>query len=667
MVVSLLLTAYFEVLGQYLLYKIDKQFKAPVMGIGLLFMMAFSYLSTSLIAAFHGPFWIVFGIYVTAIMASFFFIIKDFRKIKWFFDYRQWLIILVFTTVMIWYAYDTTLGYLNSFDTVYYLNLITSNIKASQLNMTDLFYGTMGTPVPPAYEMQSYYTFASSITLIIRKTFSLFGTAYNTEIIIWVFQIIYDVFLSSALVLFMSRSSGKRLLKGVLLFIFLFYFGKLYYNNVYGFFGNTYRIVCTAYSVLFIHELIRESLISNRILFAISIWGACAFSSTSVFITCLLLFAAYFVMSDLDMSFFKYLAVVMFFPLADFLYIIIQKSLLISILGSALICVAMYLLNDVLFKISSKKQTRYIILGISFVAMLGLSFYVTGNFLDFSAFFDNMSEIYDMSVNYFHIDPVFNIATVYKIFVLIVTLTALVIKRKDRLYMMFWILIIVFFNPFCCSFINRINVVYYRAYDIIINPYTLVLFYEAVIDRVDNKYFYYAVNVLALVAIVIVTDFMHPMYYHYSFKPTEGYNKLAKMNNDELDIINKINENIYQYGIKDPYIVTNNLLTQSDITEARYLFGRDYRLKEDHSLSEKILFEVFMDKEEDNDNIVSSLQLKDLDRHIKDAGIDFIVVENDAVYYDTEDDNYYYLMHYMYELGNVIYVNDGYSLFMYGH
>ena len=74
-----------------------------------------------------------------------------------------------------------------------------------------------------------------------------------------------------------------------------------------------------------------------------------------------------------------------------------------------------------------------------------------------------------------------------------------------------------------------------------------------------------------------------------------------------------------------------------------------------------------MDKEEDNDNIVSSTQLKDLDKHIKDAGIDFIVIKNDTIYYDEEDDNYYYLMHYMYEMGNVIYVNDGYSLFMYGH
>ncbi|MBR3228514.1 MAG: hypothetical protein IKF68_08245 [Erysipelotrichaceae bacterium] len=665
-ITAVLLVIYFEILGQYLLFRINRECRFPAMGVGLLATMAFTYLATALIGAFHGPFLAVFAIDILFIIVSIVLVIKDIRKLRWFFDWRQWVIILVFVSTMVFYAYNTTLGHISSFDSVYYINLISSNVRADLLNMTDLYFGTAGSPLPPAYSMQSYFTFASSLLLIIRKVFSCFGPVLNSEIIIWIGQLIFDFFMASSLIVFFERVTDKKyLMKFVLLFIFLFYFGKLYYNNVYGFYGNTYRTLCTAYSVMYLYDLIKEQSSGNRILFGLSVWGACAFTSTCIFVDLLLMFGSWFVLADRDDELFRYYAVVLFLPLTNFFLIMEPQNIVMALLLSAALCLAVYWLNDVLIRISRIRYFRHIMATVCFAAMFILSYRVTGNIFNFDAFFGNMSEIYDMTIDYFYLSEGFNIRNVYVVFVLAVIFAALFIKAKDRLWMMFWLLIIVFFNPFCCSFLNSINSVYYRAYDIIINPFTLTLALSIVLDlfKSDRRIVYSLLGVI-FICFLVTVNFKEPLYYHESFRPGNNYDALSKMDRDGLDIINRINEYTEYYGIDSPYIITNDLFTQSNVTNGRFLFGRDYPVKADFSLSEMHLYDIFKDKEEENNRIITMESLAGLEEYIEDAGIDFIVVANDAV---IDDDTYYNLIYYMYDLGNVIYTNDSYSLFMYGH
>lgn len=665
---SLFLIAYFEVLGQYFLYRINVKNETISLGIGFLFMMAFSYISTGILGALHVSFYLVFLLFALFILVSLFFIIKDFKKVPWYFNYKQWIVVLIFVGIMLYYAYNTTLGYPNSFDSTYYLNLITSNIKADALNMTSLFFGNITSEVPPAYQMQSYFTFVSSVVLVIRKILSFFGSVHNSEIIIWLFQIIFDFFLASAIVAFIIKlTKEKKLLNIVLLVIFIFYIGKLYFNNVFGFYGNSYRTVCMGYSVMFLYDLIKENNFANKTLLLIAIWGNCALTSTATFVNILMLYAAFFVLIDKDDNLFKYYAIVLFVPLVNLFLVMEPMNIYVSLLISGIISLVLYLFNDLLTKLFRLKYSRYVVLILSFVAMFGLSFYITKDLFDFNAFFNNISETYDMSINYFSLSRTNNIRNIYVVLVLVITFLSLFLEGKNRLIMAFWILIIVFFNPFCCSFLNRINQVYYRAYDIIINPFTLVLFFKIIFDHFNNKYVYYGSLAVILALFVLNIDFIKPMYYHFSFIPDENYNKDAKMNNDELEIIDKIYNNIIEYSEDNPYIVTNNMFTQSNIPNARYLFGRDYPLNEFYSINELKLYNIFKDVEEENNTILDGESLKDLNKNIEESGVDYIVLKNDVVYYDKEDDNYYYLIHYMYELGNVIYTNKTYSLFAYKH
>ena len=651
-------------LGQHFLFRLKKECKSPAMGFGFLLLMAYGYLTVGFIGSLHGHFMLALWTFVLFVLAGLFMIIRDFKKVRWFFDCKQWIVIFILVDIMIFYAYDTKLGDLTAYGPVYYLNLISANIGTPSLNMTDLYRGTFGTPLAPSYSMQAYYIFASCITYLVKPVVSLAGLFLNSEVIIWIFQILYDFFFVSSLICFLDKVNDKRyLLMTVILFVFVFYFGKLYYNSVYGFCGNVFRMFCTAYSVMYLDDLIRENTKDNKLMFAVSVWGACALSSTSIFISLLLVFASFFVLSDMDDDLFRFYAIVLFVPLADFLLNLGLQNILMSFTVSGVLCLTAFLLNDLLIRLSRKKLFRYVLLGTVFLAMLFLSYRVSGNVFDLDAFINNGSENNDASINYFLLNDDVS-RNAFIILALSSALIAMVLKIRYRLFMMFWILIIIFFNPACCSFIGHVFTAYFRAFDIIINPFTMALFLNAVFDVLKNKYFYY--GVLSLILIVFYTNIRLgiPAYKDYTFEPREEtYDHLAKMDKDEIDIINKIMELSGSYGIERPYIITDNFLTQSNIPNARFLYGRDYLADETYSASDSYLYDVF------RRNSTSDLEMKETDydvlmESIDASGIDFIVVDYPRSY---EDYDYYNLINYLTACSadSMVYANDSYLLLMY--
>lgn len=207
--------------------------------------------------------------------------------------------------------------------------------------------------------------------------------------------------------------------------------------------------------------------------------------------------------------------------------------------------------------------------------MIALSYSVTRNMFDFSTFFENGSEIYDMTLDYFDLEIGYRIIQLYKKISLVFLLIYLFFVRKEKYAQIIVVLILVFFNPFCCSFLNKVNVVYYRAYELILNPFTFIYFIYFVFNLVDNKYVYYICSVILMVLIYKSTDFKTPLYWHDSFILGDNYNYVYKMTNDEFDVIQELKENIRYYGIATPKIITTNIFTQSYIPNGEYIYGRE--------------------------------------------------------------------------------------------
>lgn len=664
---ALVLLFYLEISGQYFLYKLNRNDYPLAFGFGLMFLMAYCYITTSILTNLNCSFYIIAIIYSLYIFVTLILIIKDISKVNWHFDYKNWLLVLLFVGIVLCYSWNTTLGDTSGFDSVYYLNMISTNIKSSELNTTNLYFGGIGQTLFAQYTFQSYYYFVSYFVWIAYRVLSNITEVTYMSLTVWVFQIIYDFFLASIVINGCQKLNNKRvLLKLVSLFIFAFFYGKIYYNSVFGFYGNTYRTIAVSYSIMLLYELYMKNSKEGWILLGTSLLSACAFSSTALFITVFILFASYFTLVDKEKNLFKYYAVILIFPLID-LFATIEIEFNKCAIISVAICLILFIFGKPLRKMYRLKYLKLAILILSFIFMFVMSYKTTGNLLDFSAFFDNGSEQYDMTIDYFSNSTLYGKGeTWYRIISLGGLLYACLFENKNGLIKSFLVLIFVVFNPFCCSFLYKINVVYYRAYEIILNPFTFILFIDLLLDRINNKYFYCASVSIIFILFAIGINYTRPQYHHGSFIPEENYNNLMKMNNDEFDVLYALKQDIdYHKEEESPYIVSTNLFTMSVIPNGNYLYSRELRFSDGWSESKKQLYSIFYPSAYLGDEFERvPADYDNISEYLKQEDVDYLVVDKTREYYDPN--GYFdYLINKVSAsgYGYSIYHNDTYELF----
>lgn len=665
--VALLLVGYFEVTGKLFLGLINFNKVKLAFPFGLMLFMAFAYISTSILTYSNCSFWLIFTIYAIYFVASISLLVKYRERIDWEISIIDWILVLVFVLVMIYYSYNTALGDSSGFDSTYYLNLISTNIKASHMNTTSLYYGDYVSGQSPQYTFQSYYYFVSCFTFVAVKILSYVTEVNNYSVIIWIFQILFNFYFASIVINGTEYiCKEKKYLKYVFMFIFLFYIGKIYWNNVFGFYGNSYRQFAIAYSIMALYELINNNTKENWILLSICLWSACAFSSTGVFTSVFLLFGSFFILVKTHRTMFKWYALIILMPLINLVCVTIRMPIIIACISALIICVILYLFNDFLISLFNKKYVLFIVFVLSFLTTFFLSYKVTGDIFDFKSFFDNYSEKADMTFSYFTFYQFLGKNELaYRLLTLLLLGYSLIFEHNNKLIKIFVIVFLVFFSPFNCTIMNTLNVVYYRALDIIVNPFNILLYSSMLFDRLNNKYIYYLTLTILLLVFVKNTNFKSPLYYHAKFVPSNDYNPIMKMSNDEFDVLNKL-KNELDYSGEEKYIVSTNLYTESVIPDCRYLYGRELLLNEEWSNAEKQVYAIFYplddrgigckDVEPDFENIA---------KYLKESGIDYLVLDKNLEYYNKDAKEWQYLIYTVSECGYgySIYSNDSYELF----
>ncbi len=666
--IALIFIAYLELTGRVFLYKLNLNKYSFAFPFGLLSLMAYGYITTSILTNINCSFYIVLAMFGIYFIGSIVLVIKNIKKIDFSFNWANIIAIIIFAFVMLFYAYNTTLGDRNGFDSTFYLNLISTNIGATKLNTTDLYYGTYNSlAVSNQYSFQTYYYFVSCFDFIALKVLSRLCEANYYSITIWVFQLLYNFFLCSLVInAFDVIAKDKKLLKYVSLFIFLFFFGKIYYNNIFGFYGNTFRTAAIGYCTLTLYELINKTDKNNWALFIISIIGSCAFSSSAVFTIVFLLYAAYYVLVAKEDNLFKYYAIALFFPLVNLITVVATDKTYISIITSLLFCLTLWFLNDRFILISRMKHTRKIILIFVFLLLASLSYTVTGNLFDTSALLNNHSELADMSMNYFSFIRLFGINELYfKIIIILLLIFAVIFENKNSFVIIAIVLLVSFFNTLTSPILYRYNVVYHRALDIIVNPFTFVLYFELLFNRINNKKIYCTSLIAIFILFAVNTNYNKPLYYHETFVPGDSYNNLMKMDNDEYEVVKKLKEEI-DYSNSESYIVTPNIFTESLIPNCTYLYGRCLTMSNDWSYAEKQIYSIFYPVSylgEVSKGVKADYN--NLAKYLKEAEIDYLVVDKTLEYYDETDKGYEYLIYKMAECGYgySIYSNDRYEIF----
>lgn len=663
--IALLFIGYCELFGRTVSYKLNIKFKSFYFPIGLIVILGVFFFFTSILSGTNCSFYLILAVFILLTIFSVYLIIKNINKLDDHINNISLAFIIVFVLLATYYAYNTTLGDLNGFDTTFYFNMFAGNMSRHKLNSINYIWGTVepGT-INRMYAFQSYYYYADCLFFFISKWFNfLHINFYPTLSFAWTFQIVFFASIATILTEAIQYFFNKKQLLMVSISILMLFYARYYFNSVYGFFGNVLKAVSLSYCSLLLYMYFREYNKGYLYLFYSSLLATCSFTSTGCYITVLYLFATFFILYEYDEKLLIEYAIILFPVLVDVLTVSLYKTN-VAIPISIVICLILFFFGGALSRLVYKY--RKIVIVLISIGMFVMSRAYSSSIFDFSGFFSRTGRTYDMVLYFFNfsLKRGFNVTNVYIIYCDLIVLFNLLFKRKDKLMMIAWVLIICFFNPFCCNFLSKVNAVYYRAYEIILNPFTIIYMTNNIFEMIDNKAINYSISIIVLLVIAYTANLSKPMYYHESYIPSKDYNGFYRMNNDEIDVIDELK--VYCLDKENPKIITPNLLTQSMLQKGTYIFGRSLQVNPDWSDAEKELYAIFYPAIYYGDpDQPANPDYENYESYLKEADIDFVVVDKSLMHYYPEEDNYYGLYYYLLRIGrdiNVLYDNNSYLI-----
>lgn len=598
------LLLYFEILGRWVFAKFKREafdfsfVLGFIVFLGLMFTLFFP------ITVFHLPFYYLLIATTFLFSLSIYFIVKDYRKINWKINYKHWAIFVVLMILALIASWFRTVGETHGFDTLFYLNIVSNNIEAKQLFSIHPHFGTISFDFVRAdYTFQSFYTFASVVIYVFEKLFSSVGIAFETmPAFVWGFQIILSaIYIATTLISLKEIKAKNKIMYVAYAVIFLFFMGSLYYNQVYGFIGNNYRFSILAIESIFIYRYFKTNSRTDLILFLLSLPGLAAVSSTGSFSIVFFLFGLFFVLVDKEDDILKLMLPVLYVPTINILCTKFDSRVDIC-LYTFVLFVIIFLLNDRIIQVYRKKYIKIATVIAASLLLFILSYRITGNIFNFYAFTNNFSETADMSFDYFMFNDIrhyiFNPMVLVPLFYMIIR------RPKSEFSVCYLILIVVFFNPFNVTFMNEVNWVYYRAYDIIINQFTLMMMFEILYQDLEQTKFKQVFTLGILACSIILALVQIPIYYHPSFIPDEDYNYIYKIQNAELDVIYHTRDLIDEKNIVEAKIVTPTFYMPAYIKGTSYLYGKEkrYNWGEHYSDITYQLWLIFFPSDNDYDN-----------------------------------------------------------------
>ncbi len=577
--IAIILAIYFEMLGRYYLHAFKKESFFLSFPIGITFTMAILYVIGWPISAFNAP-----SIYYAILLALYFvittiLIIKNIKKLDYKTDIKLLIPFFILLIFEIYMSYNRTLGDPHGFDAVYYINYISSNVDTNALNTTHPWFGITPNNYKDTitYVFQSYNYFISSFIYILEKLFGLIHSSIDfLPAYYWIFQIqLHIFFISISLISIKELKIKNKLLNIGLIILLVLFMNNFYYNIIFGFIGNTFRMSVHALATIFLFRYFKDNKHSDLYIFFICMLGLCGFSSTGTFATIFALFGLFFYLYDKEKDLLKYYCLVLLIPTINILCVKLGMKWYV-ILGTIILFTIIYFLNDVILNIYKNKYVRYSTILLIIIILLVGNYIVSGKLIDFTGFINNYSEQQDMSWDYFDFMDVRH--WIFNLLVLIPMFYSLFKNRKHPFSVLSIVLILTFFNPLAGTFINKLCWVYYRTYDIIINQFTIAYFISYLILNIKYQEVTSTILLLASLSLAIM---QYPRYYHYQFKPDDDYNPIYRIENSELEMIQNVKQLIEDENITNPRIINTTFYMNSFIKNGEYLIGKERRYNYD--------------------------------------------------------------------------------------
>lgn len=622
------LLIYFELLGRLFFFYIKKEKLEFNFIIGFCLLIAFLYLVGWPISV-YGLASIYYVILVSLfIIVSIILIVKNFKKIDMKINIKLWILFVIFLLIAIYISYNRTLGEPHGFDALFYINYIGYNVDTPMLNGVNPLFGTFPNTYYDktiTYAFQSYNYFVPAFIYIVKKIGSLVGLVIETlPTYVWTFQIILSSFFIGSSIEVIRHINSKSKLFNIASFILLVLFmGNFYHNNCFGFIGCNYRMPIHTISTIYLFDYLKNRDKKDLLIFMLLMISMCGFSSTGTFAFIFILFALFFVLIDSEDNLLKYYSIALLIPIFNILVIQFNSSIITLVL-SVVICGIAYIINNPLTKLFRIHKIKILsVICISVALILISQILYTRDISPVHFFFENYSEYADMSWDYFDFKDLRH--WIFNLIVLIPMIIYIFKNKRKNISMIIIILVLTVFNPLSANFMNTINWVYYRTYDLIINQYTIIYFLYYIYTIVKQKTIY---NWILLSLSCCLAIIQIPRYYHYQFKPSDDYNPIYKIEQKELDLIWNIKNLIKEYNIKNPKIINPTFYMNTFIDNSSYLIGKeknDWHYHDNDTINlYKIVFpedgyENFKPADEpDYDNLTTYLNNLDYDIFIVD-------------------------------------------------
>lgn len=530
-------------------------FAAYLFGLQILYYpIQFFYLSSNLLMLVSFIFSLIIFIYTTINIKA---IIKSYYNLNTIFvliGYIFFLFILYRCSISIEFS-----------DAQPYLNYITQNINIDKLNYFDFWTGKIGPANETFYLYQGYYHFGSFLCYIVNLPFHLFrqgGFVENIATCVWGLGSIYSLVSLMFFVNIVKSFELKNKIIEMTLLAFLMFYSNFYYWRVaFAFYGNTFRTLFVAMLIFYLYDLYSKKKETSIIPIIIITGAGLASSSSFLFISFDIFFCvmAYLYLTKKENSFINLSLMVS--PIVVYALCFIYNTnknlfipLLIVVLGYYLLCVFFEAFRNLLDKVDLFlfKYGKYIFFVVFPLLLMAYSFYINHSnpyYLSSYAHYFEDHSTYDMVIDYFnmHCNSIEKVLNIFRWFgYSIVVITGL--KRKDFISIFIVSALLIFLNPLTTTAIAKLysDFVYYRAFDIIFNPFTESLFFVAVFSYFKDNGIINRFLVTLLLTIIVVShlSILIPgnnwSSYYYLYEEGKDVNPIFKVSNEEYEVMMEI-------------------------------------------------------------------------------------------------------------------------------
>lgn len=629
--------------------------------LGFAIIMGLYYVCIFLLVCFSVSFIILFIISVFFFFLIIIYIIQNFKKYytKPTFD-RYFLAVIAFTIFQIVCASQNSIGSLMRYDTVTYSNFISGTIYGQNINYLDFgngYYGGMYT----GYSFQGLYRLASVLYYAIsficnRLGIEFFFFTQHT----WMYSILLYIFFSQLIVDFIRYFKTKNITQIIFIILFfLLFIGNYYWNSEQAYLGNSFRMLLSSYSLLLLNKYIHKK--DNKYLYILSIVNlaqcSCACCNTTLVVILMFFIFVYICDNKLDQNI-VYLSC--FVPGLNLLFTILGFSLNLILCYSIGFSTLFFLLPILNKSITHNIKIKHFLPVFILIIMIVLSYQITNNIFDFSAFTNNMSGVSDMTWDYTDFSSLYRI--IGNILYILLFASLLIINRKEKLIKLILCIILFFFNPFAMAIQNKYMVVFYRNYDIILNYFTLFMGIKAIEKYINKEKLATVVfSILSLLALYVgIKEYLYHPDDGFPIKPK--YDIVLHMDKDEADTLSFMKYYLKENNITDTKVISDIYQLRCELPNIKTLFTRSKAFN--GIKSERDLYNMFYPADYYGDPYrPTNINWDNMDKLIKDSKYSFVITNTNNIAYIVND-NYTTISDLLYNCGySPIYENDTFIVY----